>query len=137
MRPHDPPLFSSIEPSIRTIIPRIFSAPSMLAAQANYQTGADTSSARKRPHEVTSSSEDAAPAETENDSGNSAATAEDAACPAIDTSPFTAFSKLSGCVSSARALATAQTSLALVNSGLYIRYHKPLNKTSAEVASFL
>lgn len=137
MRPCEAPVFSSPDHSMQTSIHRIFSAPSMLATQASYQTGADMGSARKRPYEVASSSEDAAAAETEDDSGNSAATTVDAACTAIDTSPFAAFSKLSGCLTSLRTLATAQTSLALENPGMYIRYHKPPNKTSAEVASFL
>ncbi len=97
--PHEAPVISSSQPGSRTIFARVLSCPSMLAAQPACHAGADTSSAPKRPYEYMSSSEDAAPpspATTENDSGNSAATAEDVACAYMDTSPFAAFCKLSG-----------------------------------------
>ena len=99
--PHEAPVFSGTELGSRTIFTRVLSCPSMLAAQAGHHTGAETGSGRKRPYEYDSSSEDAAPeapAATNDDSGNSAATAEDAVCTTIDTSPFAAFCKLSGCV---------------------------------------
>ena len=97
--PHEAPVYSSGQLGSRSIFARVLSCPSMLAAQPACHVAADTSSVPKRPYEYISSSEDAAPpspAATGNDSGNSAATAEDAACAHMDTSPFAAFCKLSG-----------------------------------------
>ena len=99
-RPHKAPLFSGTEPGSRTIFGRVLSCPSMLAAQAGDRTGDDTSSARKRPYECVTSSEEAhpeSPTATNDDSGNSTATAADAVCATKDASPFAAFCKLSGC----------------------------------------
>ena len=97
--PREAPVYSSSQPGSRTIFARVLSCPSMLAAQPAHHAGADMSSTKKRAYEYMSSSEDAAPpspAATENDSGISAATAEDATCARMDTSPFAAFCKLSG-----------------------------------------
>ena len=101
-RPHEAPVFSCAEPGSRAAIARVLSCPSMLAAQAaHYPARADTESTRKRPYRHPLSREDAAAASLEpiDDGGseNSAATATGAACAAMDTSPFAAFCKLSGC----------------------------------------
>lgn len=100
-RPHEAPVFSCTEPGSRTAFARVLSCPSILAAQAACPTaGADRDSTRKRPYEHLSASADAAAASPEpadDDSENSAATAEGTACAVVDTSPFAAFCKLSGC----------------------------------------
>ena len=101
LRPHEAPVFSSAGPALRMCLPRILSAPSMLAAPSMQSLQAESGSIRKRPCLYASSSEEAAhmctavsAAVTEEDSGNSAATAEDVA--GEDASPFAAFCKLSG-----------------------------------------
>ena len=101
LRPHEAPVFSSAGPALRMGLPRILSAPSMLATPSVQRLQAQAGSVRKRPCLYASCSEDAAhmctavcAAVTDEDSGDSAATAEDVA--GEDASPFAAFCKLSG-----------------------------------------
>lgn len=89
---------------MRLSLPRNVSAPSMLASEAMRYAGlapaAQPHSCGKHPCMYPSSSEEAAqerPAVTEDDSDNSTATAQDPAGDDMDTSPFAAFSKFSGC----------------------------------------
>ena len=104
MRPHEAPVFSITQPAVCVRLPRNVSAPSMLASEAMRCAGWAPAA---QPHSYGGqrctygcSSMEAAqerPAATEDDSDNSTATAQDTVGDDMETSPFAAFSKFSGC----------------------------------------